>query len=138
MEFIVAGVWGLIVYIVADGLGAIMGGEEGEGGKVVAKTGFAGFMYLELLDASFSFDGVIGAFALTNSLPIIAIGLGVGAMFVRSFTLMLVVSRHARGLPLPRARRLLGDRRAGGDHVRVVGQADDLLHVQSAHCGSGG
>ena len=47
-------------------------------------------MYLELLDASFSFDGVIGAFALTNSLPIIAIGLGVGAMFVRSFTLMLV------------------------------------------------
>ena len=47
-------------------------------------------MYLELLDASFSFDGVIGAFALTTSLPIIAIGLGVGAMFVRSFTLMLV------------------------------------------------
>lgn len=57
---------------------------------MVAKTGFAGFMYLELLDASFSFDGVIGAFALTTSLPIIAIGLGVGAMFVRSFTLMLV------------------------------------------------
>lgn len=90
MEFIVAGVWGLVVYIVADGLGAIMGGEEGEGGRMVAKTGFAGFMYLELLDASFSFDGVIGAFALTTSLPIIAIGLGVGAMFVRSFTLMLV------------------------------------------------
>lgn len=89
-EFIIAGIWGLIVYIVADGLGAIMGGEPGEGGKVVAKTGFAGFMYLELLDASFSFDGVIGAFALTTSLPIIAIGLGVGAMFVRSFTLMLV------------------------------------------------
>lgn len=90
VEFVVAGVWGLITYIIADGLGAILGGEEGEGGKVVAKTGFAGFMYLELLDASFSFDGVIGAFALTNSLPIIAIGLGVGAMFVRSFTLMLV------------------------------------------------
>ncbi len=89
-EFIIAGVWGLIVYILADGLGAIMGGETGEGGKVAAKTGFAGFMYLELLDASFSFDGVIGAFALTNSLPIIAIGLGIGAMFVRSFTLMLV------------------------------------------------
>lgn len=90
VEFIVAGVWGLIVYILADGFGALMGGEPGEGGKVTAKTGFAGFMYLELLDASFSFDGVIGAFALTHSLPIIAIGLGVGAMFVRSFTLMLV------------------------------------------------
>jgi hypothetical protein len=90
VEFVVAGIWGLITYIVADGLGAILGSEEGEGGKAVAKTGFAGFMYLELLDASFSFDGVIGAFALTTSLPIIAIGLGVGAMFVRSFTLMLV------------------------------------------------
>lgn len=89
-EFIVAGIWGLITYILADGLGAIMGGEPNEAGTAVVKTGFAGFMYLELLDASFSFDGVIGAFALTNSLPIIAIGLGVGAMFVRSFTLMLV------------------------------------------------
>jgi len=62
---------------------AIMGGEEGEGGQVVAKTGFAGFMYLERLDASFSFDGVIGAFALTNSLPIIAIGLGVATRSYR-------------------------------------------------------
>ena len=90
VEFVVAGLWGLITYIVADGLGAILGGAPGEGGKAVVKTGFAGFLYLELLDASFSFDGVIGAFALTTSLPIIAIGLGVGAMFVRSFTLMLV------------------------------------------------
>jgi hypothetical protein len=45
---------------------------------------------LEVLDASFSFDGVIGAFALSNNLFIIAIGLGVGAMFVRSLTIMLV------------------------------------------------
>lgn len=90
LEFIEAGIWGLVAYVAADGIGALLGGEDGEGGQVAAKTGFAGFMYLELLDASFSFDGVIGAFALTNSLPIIAIGLGVGAMFVRSFTLMLV------------------------------------------------
>jgi hypothetical protein len=89
-EFITAGMWGLIVYILADGIGALLGGEPGEGGRVAAKTGFAGFLYLELLDASFSFDGVIGAFALTTSLPIIAIGLGIGAMFVRSFTLVLV------------------------------------------------
>jgi hypothetical protein len=47
-------------------------------------------MYLEILDASFSFDGVIGAFALSHNLFIIALGLGVGAMFVRAFTLMLV------------------------------------------------
>jgi hypothetical protein len=43
-----------------------------------------------MLDASFSFDGVIGAFALSNNLFIIAIGLGIGAMFVRSLTIMLV------------------------------------------------
>jgi uncharacterized protein len=48
------------------------------------------FLYLEVLDASFSFDGVVGAFAITNNLFIIMIGLGVGAMFVRSLTIMLV------------------------------------------------
>ena len=56
----------------------------------VAKAGFGAFLYLEVLDASFSFDGVIGAFALTNNLIIIAIGLGIGAMFVRSMTVYLV------------------------------------------------
>jgi hypothetical protein len=48
------------------------------------------FLYLEVLDASFSFDGVVGAFAITNNLFIIMIGLGIGAMFVRSLTIMLV------------------------------------------------
>lgn len=89
-EFVVAGVWGLIAYVVADGLGGLLGSEAGAGGAVAAKSGAAGFLYLELLDASFSFDGVVGAFALTKSLPIIAIGLGIGAMFVRSFTILLV------------------------------------------------
>lgn len=90
-EFLVAGLWGVVVYVVADGLGELMEGDKSNGGAgVVVKAGFMGFMYLELLDASFSFDGVIGAFALTHSLPIIAIGLGVGAMFVRSLTLLLV------------------------------------------------
>ncbi|MDO9056712.1 MAG: DUF475 domain-containing protein [Sulfuricurvum sp.] len=54
------------------------------------KSGIAGFIYLEVLDASFSFDGVIGAFALTSNIFIIMIGLGVGAMFVRSITLYFV------------------------------------------------
>ncbi len=54
------------------------------------KSGIAGFIYLEVLDASFSFDGVIGAFALTSNIFIIMIGLGVGAMFVRSITLFFV------------------------------------------------
>jgi len=54
------------------------------------KSGVAGFIYLEVLDASFSFDGVIGAFALTSNIFIIMIGLGIGAMFVRSLTLYFV------------------------------------------------
>jgi hypothetical protein len=44
-----------------------------------------------VLDASFSFDGVIGAFAITSDPIIIALGLGlIGAMFVRSLTVYLV------------------------------------------------
>jgi len=54
------------------------------------RSGVMGFLYLEVLDASFSFDGVIGAFALSSNIFIIMIGLGVGAMFVRSLTLYFV------------------------------------------------
>lgn len=54
------------------------------------RSGIMGFIYLEVLDASFSFDGVIGAFALSSNIFIIMIGLGIGAMFVRSLTLFLV------------------------------------------------
>lgn len=51
--------------------------------------GLGTFIYLEILDASFSFDGVIAAFAISNNLFVIAAGLGVGALFVRSMTIML-------------------------------------------------
>lgn len=65
-----------------------------EPSKIVRATGKAGFflfLYLEVLDASFSFDGVIGAFAITSDPIIIALGLGlIGAMFVRSITIYLV------------------------------------------------
>lgn len=88
-EFIVAGVWGVVTYILAKGLAALVGGDEGAGTQVI-RQGVAGFLYLELLDASFSFDGVVGAFAMTTNLFIITLGLGAGAMFVRSFTLLLV------------------------------------------------
>ena len=54
------------------------------------KNGLMGLIYLEVLDASFSFDGVIGAFAITSNILIIMIGLGIGAMFVRSLTLWMV------------------------------------------------
>lgn len=51
---------------------------------------FGAFMYLQLLDASFSLDGVIGAFAITDKVLLIALGLGVGAIWVRSLTVYLV------------------------------------------------
>jgi len=54
------------------------------------RSGILGFLYLEVLDASFSFDGVIGAFALSSDIFVIMIGLGVGAMFVRSLTLYML------------------------------------------------
>ena len=56
----------------------------------MVQRGLGGFIYLNVLDASFSFDGVIGAFALSNNMVIIALGLSIGAMFVRSLTLLLV------------------------------------------------
>lgn len=44
-------------------------------------------LYLEVLDASFSIDGVIGAFAFTVSVPLIILGNGLGALVVREFTI---------------------------------------------------
>lgn len=87
-RFLEAGIWGLVTYIVVDGIGALFGGESGA--TEAGRSGAAGFLYLELVDASFSFDGVIGAFALSNNIFIIAAGLGIGAMFVRSMTIYLV------------------------------------------------
>jgi hypothetical protein len=59
--------------------------------KATGKAAFFIFLYLEVLDASFSFDGVIGAFAITSDPVLIALGLGlIGAMYVRSLTVYLV------------------------------------------------
>lgn len=60
------------------------------GAKAAATGGFISFLYLELIDASFSLDGVLGAFALTHDIVIITLGLCIGAIFVRSLTIMLV------------------------------------------------
>ncbi len=91
----VAGALGLITYITVDGLGSMFHPEDHTGpstaAKATGKAGFFLFLYLEVLDASFSFDGVIGAFAITADPIIIALGLGfIGAMFVRSITVFLV------------------------------------------------
>ena len=88
-EFFVAGVWGVVLYILINGIEALLWhGNHGVG--MVAKTGLASFLYLEILDASFSLDWVIWAFALSNNLLVIATGLGIGAFFVRSFTIYML------------------------------------------------
>ena len=109
---LVSGVLGMATYLVVNSLGEFFDveTEEGEqdGGEdpdqasknrasagrqvagAVGKAAFFLFLYLEVLDASFSFDGVVGAFAITSDPIIIAIGLGIGAMFIRSLTVFLV------------------------------------------------
>ncbi|PFG35116.1 DUF475 domain-containing protein [Sanguibacter antarcticus] len=107
---LLSGVLGMLTYIAVNGLGSLfsvpsdddesvtdgVAAKAGSSGptelaKATGKAGFFLFLYLEVLDASFSFDGVIGAFAITPDPVIIALGLGfIGAMFVRSITVFLV------------------------------------------------
>ena len=89
---LLAGVWGILVYVGVSVLSNLLAGDndDGEVGKAVQRGGIAGFLYLEVLDASFSFDGVIGAFAITSDVIIIMLGLAIGAIFVRSMTIYLV------------------------------------------------
>lgn len=81
-----AGCIGIVLFILMEGVVEMLG----KPGADVSGHGLAFFLYLNLLDAAFSFDGVIGAFALTTDLLIIVVGLGLGAYFVRSFTIYLV------------------------------------------------
>ncbi|MDY0974032.1 DUF475 domain-containing protein [Massilia sp. CFBP9012] len=93
MVVLIAGMWGILVYVGVDMLSSMLEKSESDGGSVgdaVKKGGIGGFLYLEVLDASFSFDGVIGAFAITSDVVIIMLGLAIGAMFVRSMTVFLV------------------------------------------------
>ncbi|MBX2993659.1 MAG: DUF475 domain-containing protein [Bdellovibrionaceae bacterium] len=89
MPVMLSGIAGILVFLGVEAIGTFLQLPQ-EGIKDVHKASFGMFLYLEVLDASFSFDGVIGAFAITNNLFIIAVGLGIGALFVRSLTIMMV------------------------------------------------
>jgi len=84
-----AGCIGIMLFILMEGLVHALD----DGAKHVAKAGLSLFLYLNLLDAAFSLDGVIGAFALTTDIIIIITGLGIGAYFVRTLTLYFVRRR---------------------------------------------
>lgn len=87
-----AGVIGVAVYVAVGWISGLLEQEEADPtiGKMISRGSIGGFLYLEVLDASFSFDGVIGAFAITNDVVVIMLGLAIGAMFVRSLTVFLV------------------------------------------------
>lgn len=87
-----AAIWGIVTYVGVDVLSNVLEKEESDVdvGAIVKRGGIGAFLYLEVLDASFSFDGVIGAFAITNDVVAIMLGLAIGAMFVRSLTVYLV------------------------------------------------
>src|SRR5574344_46788 len=92
---IISGMSGIITYLTIDGVSHFL--EKHEQMRMaqcatqsVKCAGFISFIYLELIDASFSLDGVLGAFALSNDGVIITIGLAIGAMFVRYLTIMIV------------------------------------------------
>jgi uncharacterized protein len=91
---LIAGLLGLIAYLVVNGLSRAFRPpdvDSASAGAAVGKAGLTLFVYLEVLDAAFSFDGVTGAFAITSDPIVIALGLGlVGSMFVRSITIYLV------------------------------------------------
>jgi hypothetical protein len=93
--FLVAGMIGLLVYLIINSLDALLrkSGIESNLQKVSRQTfkaGLIGFIYLEIIDASFSLDGVIGAFAITKDIVLIAVGLGIGALFVRAMTIHML------------------------------------------------
>lgn len=92
LTFMISGTLGLVTFIAVEAISTILEMRE-EALKLqgaVVRSGLGGFLYLNILDASFSFDGVIGAFALSNNMVVIALGLSIGAMFVRSMTIHLV------------------------------------------------
>jgi len=92
LTFLVAGMLGIVAFIAVEAIGTLLELHEAakQAAGAVVRSGLGGFLYLNVLDASFSFDGVIGAFALSNNMVVIALGLSIGAMFVRSLTIMLV------------------------------------------------
>jgi uncharacterized protein len=91
---LIASICAMALHIGLELLSAAMGGHEKQMSvkHKVGMAAFASFLYLEVLDASFSLDGVIGAFALTSSVILIMAGLGAGAVWVRAMTIHLVRS----------------------------------------------
>ncbi len=90
---LIASILGTLLHLGLELFGTFFEKRQGAStSKLVGMAAFGAFMYLEVLDASFSLDGVIGAFAITNEIALIIAGLGAGAIWVRSLTVYLMKS----------------------------------------------
>lgn len=87
---LVASILGVMLHMGLELFSEAYGSKQSDLKHKVGLAAFASFLYLEVLDASFSFDGVIGAFAITNNVILIIAGLGAGAIWVRSLTVYLL------------------------------------------------
>jgi len=90
---VIASLLGIALHVGLESIASFFERKNNKKSKVKHQVGwaaFASFMYLQVLDAAFSFDGVIGAFAITNMVLLIMAGLGAGALWVRSMTVYLV------------------------------------------------
>lgn len=86
-----AGFAGIIIHLLVHGISEKLEKmAQHKNAFALRHAGLVAFLYLEVIDASFSLDGVLGAFALTRDVIVIAIGLTIGAFFVRSITVLLV------------------------------------------------
>lgn len=88
----IAAILGAAAFLAIKGLSAFVEHTQGDHKKPKKHGNLINFLYLEMLDASFSFDGVIAAFAITKDVILIAAGLGIGAVYVRSITVHLLES----------------------------------------------
>lgn len=92
-SFLCSGIAGVLTFLAVEAVSVFLQNPEKGANQIehdIHRASLGMFLYLEVLDASFSFDGVVGAFAISNNLFIISIGLGIGAMFVRSLTILMV------------------------------------------------
>jgi hypothetical protein len=87
---VMSGIVGIVLYVVVKSVSSLFQDNGLAQGAATPKAGLVSFLYLEVLDTSFSLDGVIGAFAITRDVVLILLGLTIGAMFVRSLTVFLV------------------------------------------------
>jgi uncharacterized protein len=96
LDVLTSGIFGLLLYLLINSLDTLLSkGAESKMNSAVKQTfkaGLLGFIYLMVIDTSFSLDGVIGAFAITNQILLITVGLGIGALYVRVITVHML--RH--------------------------------------------